>query len=232
VLDSIRAAATLVEASVESRAAVVGISQGGHAALWSGELQPGHAPEIALLGIVAASPPMDLRSVQDAVLGGPSPSVSPGAGGGDGAADPRAASWLETLLVVAAWHELLGAPIDGLLTDEGRNIVAALARECPWTMDGPHAYPFQTDPRSIPAWQELLEANSPGHAPSRAPIFILAATADEQVAPSTIPVGIDRLRAVGSTVELRWVDGGHTSTVTEPAAMALVLDWLRDRFRR
>ena len=36
---------------------MLGISQGGHAALWAGELAAGYAPELDITGVVAASPP-------------------------------------------------------------------------------------------------------------------------------------------------------------------------------
>jgi pimeloyl-ACP methyl ester carboxylesterase len=216
VLDSIRAVAALLESPRDLPAAIVGISQGGHAALWAGEMQPSYATQLDLVGVVAASPPMDLRAVQDAALD---------------ELDPQVFAWLDTLLVVAAWHELLDAPIDGLLTDEGRALMARLVDDCPWALESPIASPFHVDPRSVPPWQALLEANSPGHGPSSAPILVLAATADEVIAPSTIEIGVDRLRSAGSSVDLRWVAGGHDATVTDPTAFMGIFGWLAERFR-
>lgn len=56
VLDSVRAARHLTGARATRRFAVWGHSQGGHAALFSGELASSYAPELQLVGIAAAAP--------------------------------------------------------------------------------------------------------------------------------------------------------------------------------
>jgi pimeloyl-ACP methyl ester carboxylesterase len=214
VLDSIRAAQALADAGAGERAAIVGISQGGHAALWAAELVDRYAPELDVAGVVAASPPMDLRAVQREVLGRD---------------DVGEAAWLESLMVAAAWRRAYDAPFDGLLTDEALGIVHRLEDECPWAIPAPSRNPFRVDPRELPEWQALLEANSPGQQAARPPILVLAATEDVLVPPSTIPVGVDRLRAAGSSVELRWVDGPHEATLADPIGAAMAMSWTIDR---
>lgn len=64
-LDAVRAAGRLVAEqapSVCARPRVVpfGASQGGHAALWIDRVAPYYAPELQLMGVVAAVPPADL----------------------------------------------------------------------------------------------------------------------------------------------------------------------------
>jgi hypothetical protein len=216
ILDSIRAARALAEAAAGDRSAIVGISQGGHAAIWAGELVDGYAPELDVAGIVAASPPMDLRAVQRAVRGRD---------------DGGEAGWLESLMVAAAWRSVYDAPLDGLLTDEALGIVDDLEDTCPGSIAPPARDPFRVDPASVPAWQALLEANSPGRRPSRPPILVLAATEDELVPPSTIPLGVDLQCAAGSNVELRWVPGPHEATLASPPHAALAFAWLVDRLR-
>lgn len=213
ILDSIRAAAALAETDAGARSVVIGISQGGHAALWAGELARAYAPELELAGVVAASPPIDLRALQRAVL----------------ADDRREIAWLESLMVAAAWHEVYELPLDGFLTDESLAIVAALTERCPWEVGPPARRPFLVDPAKMPAWQQLLEANSPGRGPSSAPILVIAAREDDLVPPSTIPLGVERLCRAGSRVELRWIDGGHSATVTDPLAVRWITSWTFDR---
>jgi hypothetical protein len=213
VLDSIRAAAGLPDAHAGPRSVVVGISQGGHAALWTAEISTGYSPELDLAGIVAASPPIDLRAIQRTVLG-------------DGGRD---VAWLESLMVAASWSEAYGLPLDGFLTARGGAIAAALTERCPWDIEPPERNPFRVDPAEVPEWQALLEANSPGHGPARAPILVLAAREDELVPAATIPIGVDRLCAAGSRVELRWVDGPHTATVTDPVATGWMVEWIAAR---
>lgn len=216
ILDSIRAARALTDAGAGERSAIVGISQGGHAALWAAELVDAYAPELSVTGAVAASPPIDLRAVQREVLG---------------RGDAGEAAWLESLMVGAAWRRVYGLPLDEALTDEAVSIVNALEDECPWAIAGPSRFPFRVDPRELPEWQALLEANSPGHAAARPPILVLAATGDVLVPRSTIPGGVDRLCAAGSSVELRWVDGPHEATLADPAGAALAMSWTMDRLR-
>lgn len=213
ILDGLRAVAALPEAKAGRRSVIFGISQGGHAALWAGEIAEAYAPELDLAGIVAASPPIDIRALQHTVL----------ADGG------QPAAWLESLMVAAAWSDVYGLPLDGYLSPEGLALASALTDQCPWNLVPPARPPFVTDPAGVPEWQRLLEANSPGHGSARAPILLLAARDDEVIPPSTIPLGVERLRAAGSRVELAWVDGGHTAPVTDPTAVARIGAWMTSR---
>ncbi len=64
VLDAIRAARALAAQEgvpSSSRAAVVGLSQGGHAALATGAIQPSYAPDIDLRAVGAAAPASGFR---------------------------------------------------------------------------------------------------------------------------------------------------------------------------
>lgn len=216
IVDSIRAARALTDAGAGERSAILGISQGGHAALWAGELVDSYAPALEVTGVVAASPPIELRAVQREVLG---------------RGEAGEAAWLESLMVAAAWRGVYGLPLDDVLTHEALGIVKLLEDECPWAIAGPTRFPFRIDPRELPEWQALLEANSPGQRAARPPILVLAATEDVLVPRSTIPVGVDRLCAAGSSVELRWVDGAHEATLADPIGAALAMSWTMDRLR-
>ena len=56
VLDAARAARGLKAAAVGRKALVVGLSQGGQAALFAGELAASYAPELRVLGVAAEAP--------------------------------------------------------------------------------------------------------------------------------------------------------------------------------
>ncbi len=69
VLDAVRAARALSEANAGRRFAVWGHSQGGHAALYAGELARSYAPELDLRGVAAAAPATFLADLVDRDLG-------------------------------------------------------------------------------------------------------------------------------------------------------------------
>jgi len=60
VLDAVRAAHHLAGTELSERMLVWGHSQGGHAALWTGIIAPGYAPELSLAGVAALAPGSDL----------------------------------------------------------------------------------------------------------------------------------------------------------------------------
>ena len=65
MLDAGRAVRELDELSTSPRTAVWGFSQGGHAALWAGGLQPTYAPDLELDGVAALAPATFLRETFD-----------------------------------------------------------------------------------------------------------------------------------------------------------------------
>ena len=65
VLDSVRVARQL-DVNAGEQFVVWGASQGGHAALWTGQLAPSYAPELELLGVAASAPAINLRGIYEA----------------------------------------------------------------------------------------------------------------------------------------------------------------------
>lgn len=63
VLDAVRAARQLGGVSLSDQTVVWGHSQGGHAALWTGIIQPTYAPDVPLLGVAALAPATDLPAL-------------------------------------------------------------------------------------------------------------------------------------------------------------------------
>jgi alpha-beta hydrolase superfamily lysophospholipase len=218
VLDSIRAARQLPEAGAGVRSLILGSSQGGHAALWTGQLAASYAPEIELVGVIAGSPAGELRTIFVSQL---RPDAAP-------------IARLEGLLVFSAWHEVYGAPLD-FLTPAALDLSERLrASACPETSMANGLEIFSNDPRSLldgAPWGALAEENTPGGTGTAAPILILQGTADPQVsARSTIQVA-RRLCAIGDNVDLRMLDGvGHGSAVFTTDQVLLTLAWVEARF--
>ncbi|WP_040796753.1 lipase family protein [Nocardia higoensis] len=59
VLDAVRAARQLPDIELDDRTVVWGHSQGGHAALWTGILAPGYAPDAHVVAVAAMAPASD-----------------------------------------------------------------------------------------------------------------------------------------------------------------------------
>jgi uncharacterized membrane protein HdeD (DUF308 family)/alpha-beta hydrolase superfamily lysophospholipase len=73
VLDAVRAARHLTGLQLSGKTVVWGHSQGGGAALWTGQIAPVYAPDIPLAGVAALAPASDLNGLianLDSVRGG------------------------------------------------------------------------------------------------------------------------------------------------------------------
>jgi pimeloyl-ACP methyl ester carboxylesterase len=214
VLDSIRAARALPDCGTGSDVAVVGLSQGGHAALWTAELASGYAPELGLRAVVAAAPGGDLAALAR-WLAGP---------------DGTPVGWLNAILVLSAWHEVYGLPLENALTPKARKLAAALQTSCPDYSVAVPDQPLTADLSVASGWRDQLEANTPGSSRARTPILILQGTEDEQVPLHTTLSAVERLRAAGNDVELRILDGAdHEASLFGPGRLDDIHAWISDR---
>lgn len=111
VLDSIRAARDMSHGSLSGRYVVWGESQGGRAALWTGQLAKRYAPDLRLMGVAAAAPPTDLKSnltgVTNALI--------------------RA---LLTAYTGTSWSQVYGISLSTILKPVGQDLAKRLARNC------------------------------------------------------------------------------------------------------
>lgn len=63
MLDAVRATRRFRAVSASDRTVVWGHSQGGGAALWTGQIQPAYAPDVPLAGVAAVSPTSDMPAI-------------------------------------------------------------------------------------------------------------------------------------------------------------------------
>lgn len=68
VLDAARAARQVSGTAFTDQTVIWGHSQGGHAALWAGQLAESYAPDLDIVGTAALSPASDPRAIADSVL--------------------------------------------------------------------------------------------------------------------------------------------------------------------
>ncbi len=210
VLDAARAARQFPGLKLPKTLAIVGYSQGGHAALWANQIAHEWTPEFDVLGTVAGAPASELS----ALIGSSAPSVydNPQAVGilaGMEAADPK-----------------LSGPLNKILAPAGKALLAEMDRSCTPSPDFKQDSPLLTaDPRTTEPWKHLLDANTPGSVRTYDPILIIHSKLDQNV-----PIGqseslLKRLCAHGQVVERRVLRDGTHVTAAVPA-YAQGFEWL------
>jgi dienelactone hydrolase len=214
VLDAIRAAQRLPEAWAGTSAVVLGISQGGHAALFTAEVAPSYAPELHLRGAVALAPATELAQAAMALAFDPTAvGFAVAIGAGFEAAYPEAD--LASVLTPDA-RSRLGIVDEGCLDD----VLAAFQR--------PAAEVLRLEALLEPPWPRLMVENTPGQRRSDVPVFIGQGSADALVVPELTDALVARLEALGTPVTYRRYPGASHGGVLD-ASWADVRVWLDAR---
>jgi hypothetical protein len=216
VLDSVRAAQRLPEAGIAADAPVLiaGYSQGGQAASWAAELQPSYAPELDLRGASVGAPAADLLLVAEGVDG------SPAFGFGLTAA-------------VGLKHAYPELPLEELLTDHGRELVADISDDCTLeiaTKYGLHSWDGVTDedPFTRADWRGRLTEQQAGQRRPAVPVRLYHSRLDD-VIPYRVGAELkERLCGLGASVDWdSYVVPTHIATFY--AAAPATVEWLADR---
>ncbi len=222
VLDAVRATRGISGAAAGNRFAVWGESQGGHAALWTGQLARDYAPDLTLVGVAAAAPPTDL--IQNLRL-------SPN----------KAVLTLFTAYIGYSWSNHYGAPLTTFGGPQTRGIMTRLAQNNCIEL---HAKPklgtvlglvtlqgrWKTlDLGRVQPWASLARRNSPTTTGFGVPLLIAQNAKDALVAPS---VTRNHARALcRGRARVRWIDiagEGHVTSAKDSASATLA--WIGDRF--
>lgn len=220
VVDAVRAARELKAAQTSARYVVWGESQGGHAALWTGQLAGRYAPELQLIGIAAAAPPTDLTA-----------NLS-----GNSNAGVRA---LLTAFTAESWHETYGIPLSTITRPVGSDLIRRLALNCV-TLDG---FKLRTkiglmrligqlrgvDLAASPLWAKLMTANSVAPVRMPAPVLIAQGGKDVIVAPAVTRRYVEQLCKTGQPLRFIVVADGDHITIAKRTAAATI-EWIADRF--
>ena len=207
-------------ALVTNDVAVLGYSQGGQAALFAGELAATYAPELAVAGVAAVAPVTSVLELAPT---------------GDGL--PPSGQSAFTAMVLFAWarhYRTFG--LASVLTPAGLADLPAVTNSC---VDGvaslydavPPAHFFLPRWEQDPAVQAANRANSPGTAPTPAPILVVQGTADEVVPfhRTTSFVDDDLCRSQYDEVDYVAVQGaGHSQALD--VSSSTVTRWIRARF--
>jgi acetyl esterase/lipase len=136
----------------------------------------------------------------------------------------------------AVYHD---GSLDQIVTPAARPIVKKIAGNCLYnqkqilgSVPGAlalgvsflHTPPWEAEP-----WKTIAADNTPGGAPTAAPLLIIQGAADTIVAPDVTERLVHKLCQQGETVEFRLYPGvGHL--VTGHEAAPAVASWIADRF--
>lgn len=230
MLDIVRAAAALPEANSSKQFAAYGHSEGGQAALFTGQLAPRYTPELELTAVAAMAPSGELDQIFRETHGTVTGALLGGFLGGSWskwfyAADPGLplderfssellfdqASWplVERIAASCSVGEPSVIPLWG-------QIQTALDTETFWRRN-----PGVDDP-----WAQKLAENSAGQKRIDAPVLLTVGSADDIVSPAAVAATEARYRSNGTDVSIRTFTGGdHMSGVG--LALSEVLDFLR-----
>jgi len=222
VLDAVRATRDIRGVNAGLRFAVWGESQGGFAALWTGQLARSYAPELSLVGVAAIVPPTDLaRNMAEG-------------------SDKRARTIL-TAFTAASWSRLYAAPMATFGNRSTQNVILRLAdNNCISSFAKPKLGQIlgiaiaeratrNLDLSKHPAWARLIRANSVEPAAVPSPLLVATGSADTIVAPAVVSDFAQRACRAGKTVRYISIPGGEHATVARTEART-TLDWIDARF--
>ncbi len=225
VLDSIRAAHQVNGPHLSDQSVIWGHSQGGHAALWSGQIAPQYAPELQIKGVAAISPASDPLALAAGVA------KNPGALG----------ATLGVSFVVTAYARTYPDIVLGdIVVPSARTFVSEAAARC--TTDPGTLVTILTgaalaldpivkvDPTQG-AFGQRLRQNVP-LGPWPAPLFIGQGAADEVVNPATQAAYVEGLCSAGRPLQFTSYPGASHMGVMKPESPLTgdLETWTQDRF--
>lgn len=225
VIDIARAARSLTELQPASLYAVFGHSQGGQAALFTGELAATYAPEMTLRAVAAAAPSGDLiAQISEKWNSDAYDYVDP--------------------YIVSSWSEVFGFDTSSVVASADQQATQARASECVLggseLADARLKRIFDTDRTvanplvaqritSAGIWRSTLAQNSPqGTIP--VPTLITQGTADSVIPQATTEALAAGYRQRGTAVTLQLLDG-VPHTLAGYDSVSSVVPFFDQRFR-
>lgn len=222
VLDAVRAARALDQIEMAEETVVWGHSQGGHAALWTGQLAESYAPDVNVIGVAALAPASDAITLTANL-----PTITGGSVFGS--------------YVIEAYTETYpDVDFNRYITPTARTLVREMASRC---LSEPGVLVsvlsalsiakdrsiFTADPTSGPFGERLRENTPTG--PISAPLFIGQGLADPLIDPAMQQAYVDARCAAGQPVEYRTYAGrGHMEVVAPDSPLiGDLLEWTTAR---
>jgi alpha-beta hydrolase superfamily lysophospholipase len=200
VLDAARAARQL-PTGAGRRVLLAGHSQGGHAALFAGEIARDYAPELRVLGVAPGAPVSDPGRFLDLTSDSPTTAgfVLMGVSG-----------------YLIAYPELGRMPM--VLSSDAALRADVAISECANVVAGVFANDdvralFDRDLRAVPEWKRRLDENAAGRRHAGAPVFLWQGSADGLTPAAMNADYVHAACAAGSTVAYTVYDGADHGSV-------------------
>ena len=213
VLDAARAARGLKAAAAGSKALVFGLSQGGHSALFAGELAASYAPGLRVLGVAAVAP---ATATEQALRQFGSVSALN-----------------ELFVTIVAGYHAAYPQFDpaALLTPEALSQLPVVDQQCDitGTYSTSSAPVLAHNPLDTPALAAIVHTNSPGNRPAGAPLLVVQGTGDQLVPQLLTDTFVSKACAAGDTVDYRLYPGANHGDPELTASSTDIAAWFADR---
>ncbi|MDQ6826381.1 MAG: lipase family protein [Candidatus Eremiobacteraeota bacterium] len=220
VLDSARSARHIAATAASARFIPWGYSQGGHAALFAGQLAATYAPELRMVGVAAGAPPTDLHDIFKFHI-------------------EQNRNRVLAAYILSSWSSIYNLPLQQVL--DARSILALrlAARTClGTTLDAAVAvlHNFNLGKNFLndrlhqnAAWNQRFKENAP-RIVSGAPYFVVQGMTDTIVPPKDTTAYVKRICTNGNAVAYSRIAGmGHIAADKEAATSAVA--WIASRFK-
>jgi alpha-beta hydrolase superfamily lysophospholipase len=220
VLDAARAARHFVGSRASDSVIIEGHSQGGHAALFAGQLAHTYAPDLHVVGTVALAPVSTVAALAPAVPGPDADAGSP-----------------ITIMALAAWSKVYtNMPLGLALTPASIKLAnATIDTDCAFQVsdefsDTPTDQIFRPGWSTNPIVAAHMAANDPGGTPTESPVLVVQGTADLLIIASTTESMVNERLCAGQhdTVQLALYQGDDHGTILTDS-QAMVAAWVRAR---
>jgi len=215
---SVKAAAQLPNVHAGKNWAAWGHSQGGHAALWTGELAKKYAPELNLVAVATAAPAAELNLIM-------------------GAQWPSVVGWVIGPQVAQGLPKVYpNMTADGVISKAGQSDGKSIAMEC--IMDAAisgmsrqnllNEHYFISDPVQNAGWKQAMTDETPKPLLD-VPVLVTATVDDAIVLAWPNAVLQKKWCDAGSSLDMLWVgDVNHQQVATTVGPS--VVSWLSQRF--
>lgn len=221
VLDAARATRELTGLHTSSTVIIYGHSQGGHAALFAAQMAPTYAPDLHVIGVVAAAPATGLSTLMAVVANPIGAEFMP-------YSIPAAYSWTQT------YDDL---PISDIFTASGARFASTEVTKGCSDQVAAAVIAQQLKPEEVflqsaetnPVVLAHARANDPGNVRISVPMLVVQGTADRTVPPALTDTFVTtKACPIGDTVEYFHVTNATHGSVVFTAAPTIVA-WMDAR---